>query len=136
MALDEFYWSENWKPMELSSFRELSRQLAEKKEWVMDGNFGVSFQERWSRADQVIYLSPSVWICILRQILRAIHLLPRINRPKDCKERFNHQLFWYTYKFPNAHGHLIEKKMREQFPHLSFLKVTSYKEALEKLSLS
>ncbi len=136
IVLDEIYWRPNWQPMDILSFRKRCLELASKERWVMDGNFGVSFDERFSHADTVIYLQPSVWLCMLRQILRALKLLPGISRPAGCKERFNSQLFWYTLKFEDAHGRLIEKKMREEFPHLNFFKSNSCKRVVKELVVS
>lgn len=136
VSLDEIYWGKNWQPMEKEAFRHECQQLAQEESWVMDGNFGVTFQERWSRADTVIYLCPSVWLCVFRQILRALGIYTSLSRPKNCQERFNQDLFWFTYKFDKAHGKLIETKMREDFPHPRFYKVASIKEATEKLNLN
>ena len=108
--LDQEYWKPNWAPLDLMEFRKNCLLLANSEEWVMDGNFGTTFKERWARADAVIYIDRSPWACLLGQMIRFLGIGKRIGRAKGCKERFNSQLFWLTYKFRGAHGVLIEKK--------------------------
>lgn len=120
-SLDQIYWSDNWHPMEVSQFKIECAKLAKEERWIMDGNFGTTFEERWSRADMVIYIDTSPWLAFWRQILRRFGLAKKILRPRNCRERANGQLFWLTYKFRGSHGVLIQRRMRELFPNVEFL---------------
>lgn len=132
--LDLLYWKENWKPTPVSEFKKICSDLSEKEHWIMDGNFGTTFDERWSQADYVIYLQPNYLLCLWRQFTRALFNKKDESRPFGMRERFNLDLFWFTKKFENAHGKLIMTYMREKFPQLPVLKVRAAEEVLEKIS--
>ena len=124
ISLDHYYWKPNWQPADLESFANVCSELAQGDCWIMEGNFGSTFEGRWARADLVIYLDPSPWLSFWRQVLRAIGMGKRVQRPKECPEwrgfKALGQLFWLTYKFRGAHGVLISKHMREKFPEVPF----------------
>lgn len=134
MALDLLYWKKDWQPTPVPEFKKVCSELSKKEKWVMDGNFGTTFDERWSEADLVIYLQPHLWICLWRQIVRAVLNKKDNSRPKGMRERFNLDLFWFTKKFEKAHGKLIMTYMKEKFPQLPVLKVRAAEEILEILN--
>jgi adenylate kinase family enzyme len=128
ISLDQYYWQNNWKPISHEAFLSICVDLVKKDQWIMEGNFGMTFDVRWSRADMVIFLDPSPWLCFLRQLKRFLFPKSAPLRPTHCKERVNLQLFWLTMKFRKGHGILIEKKMREKFPDTPFLRIEKIKQ--------
>lgn len=135
ISLDEFYWGPNWTPSSSEEFSKKCTQLASQAEWIMEGNFGSTFECRWSHADLVIYLDPSPWLSYWRQVLRALGLAARIQRPKGCREwrgfKTLEQLFWLTYKFRKAHGVLISVHMREKYPEVPFYRAADLSKTLQ-----
>ncbi len=123
IVLDHYYWSKDWSPLPLLEFRKICAQLAQKGQWVMDGNFGSTLNERLPHADLVIFLTPSPWISCWRQFLRSLGIGRKISRPQNCPERFNRDLFWLTYKFNGAHGKLLESKIKEEYPNTPLIKI-------------
>ena len=125
--LDQKFWKENWTPIEEEDFRSYCQEVCETESFIMDGNFGTTFDIRWPAADLVIFVDTNPWVCMVRQIGRVIKdrlgLLDKKDRPSGQRERFNRQLFWFTIKFRDSHGHLIDCRMRELYPDTAYLKL-------------
>ncbi|MCF8060147.1 MAG: hypothetical protein K9K67_12680 [Bacteriovoracaceae bacterium] len=131
ISLDQYFWQPNWEPVAHEDFRSICQELVRGDEWIMEGNFGMTFDIRWPSADLVIFLDPSPWLCFFRQVKSFLFPGKAPFRPPHCKERVNSQLFWLTMKFRESHGVLIQEHMREKFPDKNFLKIGS----LEELNL-
>lgn len=131
--LDKIYWKPNWIPSEITEFKERCLKLAQDEYWVMDGNYGMSFPERWPSSELILYLQPNPWLCLWRQFLRSVFKKSDSSRPVGCEERFNRDLFWFTYKFESAHGHLIMTRMREEYPDIPVIKIKNVKKWLRSL---
>ena len=125
--LDQKFWKEDWSPISDDEFRSYCKEICSSEKFIMDGNYGTTFDIRWPAADLVIFVDTNPWICIARQIMRVIKdrlgLLKRDDRPQGVKERFDNRLFWFTIKFREAHGHLIDCKMREIYPQTPYIRV-------------
>lgn len=134
ISLDLIFWQANWTPISLEKFKEECHKEALKDAWIMDGNFGTTFEERWSRADFVLFMDTNPWLAFFRQVMRSLGFIAKISRPKDCKERANNQLFWLTYKFRKSHGVLISERMRSLYPQVNFLQIKKTRELKSLLS--
>ncbi len=125
--LDQKFWKEDWTPLSEEEFRSYCSEISAKDEFIMDGNYGTTFDIRWPAADLVIYVDTNPWLCMGRQILRVLKdkvgLLDKRDRPHQQKERFNNQLFWFTVKFRDSHGHLIDCRMRELYPDKAYIRL-------------
>ncbi len=125
--LDQYFWNKDWQPVSEEQFRKSCQEIVSHDSFIMDGNYGNTFDLRWPAADLVIFVDTNPWVCMGRQILRLIKdrwgLLKKEDRPQNCRERFNNQLFWFTVKFRDSHGHLIDCRMRELYPDTAYLKL-------------
>lgn len=133
-SLDPLYWQKEWEPIPHEDFKNLCHDLASKDSWIIDGNFGTTFEERWSKADFVIYLQPNHWLCQWRQFLRALFNRKDDSRPQGMRERYGMRLFWFTKKFEGAHGKLITSYMKEKYPQLPVLKVKGAEDILKQIN--
>lgn len=90
--LDHHYWHPGWMPSEKDVWREKVRSLAAQPCWIMDGNYASTLDERLSRADTVIHLDFSTWVCCWRVIRRTISNLGREREGEfvvGCPERLD-----------------------------------------------
>lgn len=88
--LDEEYYLPNWTKPPIDVWRAKTEKLCAQPDWVMDGNFIATLDQRLERATHVIYLRPSRWICIFRVMRRLVRYYNRV-RPTvapECPERF------------------------------------------------
>lgn len=130
--LDHYFWDDPkntspWTPVPEEAFRKKCIEFVDQSSFIMDGNYGMTFDIRWPAADLVIFVDTHPWLCVARQMARVIKdklgFAPAKDRALGQRERFNIQLFWFTIKFRESHGHLIECRMRELYPETPFIKL-------------
>lgn len=78
--LDAVFWKPGWEPTKREEFVKKLKILMEKDQWIMDGNFGSTLDLRLKRADTVIFLDYSRFLCVYR-ILKRRWMYHRKTRP-------------------------------------------------------
>jgi adenylate kinase family enzyme len=148
--LDRLYWKAGWeKPTKKEWSAVIAREIAA-PEWIMDGNFGGTLPERIKRADAIILLDVSRWICLWRVAMRAVRYRGR-HRPDmapGCAERFDVEFIKWIWNYPRrskpAKMALLEASgpdqrvviIRSRAEIKRFLEETRRELELRKLSLS
>ena len=100
--LDQLYWREGWqKPSKDEWAITVDRAIAG-NEWVMDGNFGGTLPQRIKRADAIILLDISRWICLWRVAKRAVKYrgVQRPDMAPGCHERFDLEFIRWIWNYP------------------------------------
>ena len=99
--LDQHYFNPGWNEIPREEFIELHKQLIEKDEWIIDGNYLVTMNERIKEADTIIFLNRPTLLCLLRIIKRFLSGT-RIDPITGCKEQleweFVHYVLMYNFK--------------------------------------
>jgi len=113
--LDQYFWQPNWVEMEDSKWLETVNTLAQKEEWIIDGNYGRTMDIRLNRADTIIYLDFSTIKCLWRITKRIIknHGKVRPDMPAGCKERFDLGFYHYVLIFNLVRRKNILKKLEK-----------------------
>lgn len=116
----------------------------------MDGNFGGTLPQRIKRADAIILLDVSRWICLWRVARRAVKYRGR-HRPDmapGCQERFDLEFIKWIWRYPTqskpAKLALLSATgpdqrvviLRSNAEIKRFLDETSREQELRKLSVS
>jgi adenylate kinase family enzyme len=96
--LDQFYWNPNWVETEKPEWEMNVKELADKEEWIIDGNYEGTMDLRIVRADTIIYLDRSTLLCLWRVLLRTVKNFGqvRLDMPEGCKERFSLSFLHYV----------------------------------------
>ena len=68
--LDSLYWKPGWIESTVEEFREAQRLVVKQESWVIDGNYGNSYDVREQLADTVIYLELPLRMCLYRVVKR------------------------------------------------------------------
>lgn len=99
--LDQIYWQPNWVEMEKSKWQEKVHEIANRPQWIIDGNYGGTLDARIQKADTIIYLDVPIYKCLWRITKRIIkyHGLVRPDMPEGCKERFDLEFYHYVLTF-------------------------------------
>ena len=87
--LDRHYWRPGWMPPPREEWRALQARLLAGEHWIVDGNYGGTFDVRFARADTVIVLAMRRLRCVaavLRRLLR--HHGPAV-QAAGCPERLD-----------------------------------------------
>lgn len=100
--LDQAYWKPGWEKPSKEEWSATIEQLVAQNEWIMDGNFGGTLPQRIKRADAIILLDISRWICLWRVAKRAVKYRGR-HRPDmapGCQERFDFEFIRWIWNYP------------------------------------
>jgi adenylate kinase family enzyme len=101
--LDCLYWRPGWRKPDTDSFRARVTEAVAGDRWVSEGNYRETFDLRLPRADIVIILDRSRWLCLRRVMWRQIfHRRLRPMLPEGCPEHFDWQLLLFIWRFKRA----------------------------------
>ena len=77
------------------------KEIANRPEWIIDGNYGSSLDLRLQKADTVIYLDFPTISCLWRITKRIwkYHGKVRPDMPEGCRERFDLGFYHYVLTF-------------------------------------
>jgi len=111
--LDQEYWLPNWQETPKEIWEKKVSQLIEQKEWIMDGNFGGTQDMRMARADTVIFLYYSRWLCLFRAIRRInkYHGVSRPDMSPGCPERYDLSFFHFILFYNHTRAPTILKRL-------------------------
>ena len=111
--LDQYYWKENWSETPKHLWEPIVSDLANKAEWIIDGNYGGTFKPRMDRADTIIYLKYNTLQCLYRVTKRIVkyHGEIRPDMPDGCRERFDFEFLHYVATYNLIRGKSIMKKL-------------------------
>jgi len=98
---DQYYWKPYWVETEPAQWLEVVTKLADRPEWIMDGNYGDTFDIRLERADTVFYLDCPTWKCLWRITRRILKYYGRVrpDMPEGCRERFDWPFYHYVLTY-------------------------------------
>jgi adenylate kinase family enzyme len=84
--LDVHFWKPGWVPTPEKEWREKQQWLLSGDEWIVDGN-DATLDLRLERADTVVFLDTSRWICTRRALIRGLRKRPvNFELPDGCDE--------------------------------------------------
>ena len=90
----DYYTNKNrWDKYVLSEIK--------KDKWIIEGNFSSTFDERFARADTIIYIDTPRYLTIPRISRRLFHRSSarRPEMPEGWQEKFHYSFFRYAWRF-------------------------------------
>ena len=111
--LDALFWKPNWTPVQREKQVEIQKELVNKEEWIIDGNYGGTIDIRLQAADTIIFLDIPRTICVYRAFKRMIQYRNK-TRPdmgKDCNERLDINFLKWIWQYPKTKRPDIVKKL-------------------------
>lgn len=110
--LDQKYWKPNWIESSETEWRKTISEIVKEDEWVMDGNYSGTWDLRIPRADTIIFLDQSTYVCLYRVTKRIIdnYGKTRSDMTANCPERFDLQFYHYvlTYNLTRRKSNLTK----------------------------
>lgn len=112
--LDQYYWKPNWTETPIDKWTQIVRDLADKEEWIIDGNYGGTMDIRMQRTDTIIYLDVPTVKCLWRVLgrIRKYHGQVRPDMPDGCKERLDFEFLHYVATYNLLRKKTILKKLK------------------------
>lgn len=91
-------------------------QQIKKDAWIMDGNFSNTFEQRFKRADTIVFLDMPRYLTMPRITRRLFHKSPdrRPEMPEGWKERFHYQFFRYAWRFKDRRRPIYLEILKQQ----------------------
>ena len=119
VELDRVFWRPGWIQVPREEFRDAVARLAAMPAWIMDGNYGFSYDLRLPRADTVVFLDLPRRVCMWRVIRRTGigYGRTRAGLPQNCPELFNWEFLKYVWDFPALHRPRITAALANHAGH-------------------
>ena len=114
--LDKEYWKPGWVEPNKDEWHEKQSKLVDGESWIIDGNYGGSFDIRFSKADTIIFLDYNRYICLFRLFERWLQYRGknRIDMGEGCNEKIPELSFIkFVLEFPKKSRPKIIDKMNE-----------------------
>lgn len=99
--LDQHHWQPNWVEIDRREWSKTVQKLAEKRQWIIDGNFSGTMATRIEKADTIVYFDFPTWLCLWRVIKRVwtFHGKTRPDMTEGCPERLDFEFLHYVATF-------------------------------------
>lgn len=125
--LDQIWWCENWVHISREEFDRKLKEKLEMEEWILDGDYSRTLNERCSKADILyVYDLPKIQ-SLFGYMKRAIQNRgkSRVDMPKNCVEKIELEFmrFIWDYKLPDLQA------LHREFPGLKIIVMKSHREA-------
>ena len=99
IPLDEHYWRPGWVETPAGEWRARQRELVAGERWIMDGNYGSTFDVRFARADTVVVVMPGRLRCLLGAIRRTLRHHGRAVQAPGCAERIDWTFLVWIWRY-------------------------------------
>ena len=103
--LDALYWQPGWVEPSREEWRVTQREALDGEDWIVDGNYGGTMEERLPLADLVVLLDYSRWTCLSGVFVRCwrYRRRPRPDMAPGCPERLELSFLKYVWSYPERH---------------------------------
>ncbi|MBC5637283.1 DNA topology modulation protein [Ornithinibacillus sp. BX22] len=111
--LDTLFWRPGWTGTSKEEQREVQQRIVEQEKWIIDGNYGGTLDIRFNRADTIIFLNISRYICMLRVLKRRLQYA-KTSRPdmaEGCEEKLSIDFLKWVWKYPKDKRPMILDKL-------------------------
>jgi adenylate kinase family enzyme len=100
--LDQLFWKPGWKAVSNEELAELQEQHLQKDSWIIDGSYSSVWEPRIEKADTIIFLDISRWICLYRVLRRNVlyRNRTRSDMGKGCPEKIDFPFLAYIWNYP------------------------------------
>ena len=115
--MDYYHLDSNYDyPHDHEAWNELVRKLIARDEWITEGNYGATYDERFNRADTIIFLDYPRRTYLNSIAKRRIkhHNKRRPEMPEDWKEKTDWKFMQYVLKFQNVSVPKIKVALSKQ----------------------
>ena len=123
--LDREFWSPGWVECPRDAWRRRQRELCAGDRWILDGNYGGTFDERFARADTVIVIARPAWACVATAVWRTVRHHGRPLQADGCPERFHLDFYRWIWRYERdsrplldaalaRHGHLAVTELNSR----------------------
>jgi len=101
--LDALFWQPGWVEPAREEWRVTQREALDGTDWIADGNYSGTMEERLPAADVVVLLDYPRRVCLLGVVTRAWRYrhTPRPDMAPCCPERLDFSFLRYVWSYPD-----------------------------------
>lgn len=135
--LDVHYWRPSWTRPSTREWRAQVAELVAAEEWVLDGNYGGTFDLRLPRADLVVWVDPHPLVCEYRALSRwwRGRGRRRVDLADGCEESVDLQFLRYILAYRRKQVPSLRAALAEHAAEVPVLRVGSGREVRRWLAL-
>lgn len=100
--LDAHYWQPGWVETDRDTWIDIQQTLMQAPQWILEGNYSGTMDQRVAAADTIIFLDFNRWVCLWGVITRRLKYWNR-SRPdtgQGCPERLDWAFLKWVYQYP------------------------------------
>jgi adenylate kinase family enzyme len=113
--LDKEFWKPGWIETPKEEWYGKQEKIVSNESWIIDGNYGGSFDIRFKKANTVIFLDYNRYICLIGIFKRWLMFFGknRIDMGEGCIEKIDWQFIKFVWDFPKKSRPNIYNKLNE-----------------------
>ncbi len=113
--LDQYNWLPGWQARPFAEFALEHTLLCKKENWIIEGIYTRTFEERIKHADTIIFLDFARMICLWRILKRTIQYYHKTtpSSAHGCYERFDLYFLNYVWNFNSLYKKDILRLLEE-----------------------
>ena len=123
--LDHVFWKPGWVESSKDEFRARQAELVARERWVIDGNYGGTFDVRFARAETVVVLALSRSRCVTRAFLRSLRNRGTPVQAEGCPERIDRAFLKWVWRYPIDSRPRLDAALERHRDHLDVIELTS-----------
>lgn len=129
--LDALYWNPGWVETPKQQWRETVEELIARDKWIMDGNYGATFDVRLPAADTIVFLDFPTRVCLWRAIKRRIqyHGKCRPDMAEGCPEQIDWEFLMWIWRFRKNIRPTVLQRIEDFGRHARLVHLRSPREA-------
>ncbi len=132
--LDQYRWQQGWKKRPKEEFMAMHEALCEQEEWVIEGVYSSTYEQRAQSADALIYIAlpryKYLWNLLKRFLFGSSKTI--VGYARNCKPRLDKKFIEYCWNFNKKHQPTISALLAQHQESKKIYIVRSHSEA-EKL---
>jgi adenylate kinase family enzyme len=123
--LDQRFWKPGWVETARVAWVDVQRDIVAQDSWILDGNYGGTFDVRFARADTVIILTLPRWRCLLRAMRRSLRHLGQDIQAPGCRERLDFTFYRWVWRYPIDSRPRLDAALEQHREHLIVIELTT-----------
>jgi adenylate kinase family enzyme len=134
--LDTLFWKPGWIESNLDEFRPKVEAAANEPRWIIEGNFTSASALRFARADTIVWIELSVWLCLWRALARMLLSFgrTRADLSPGCPEKFDLAFYRYILDWNRLTRPKMAKALADLAPNARLIRLTSDRRKAEFLA--
>lgn len=132
--LDREFWRPGWVETPPDEWRACQERLVAEDAWVLDGNYGGTFDLRFARADAVVWLDVHRVRCLAGAVRRSWRHRGSAVQADGCPERSNPAFYRWIWRYPVDAAPRLVAALESHGPHAELVRLRSRRAADELLA--